>query len=168
MRIGGSVVAVLIAVAIPVRAPGQVPVVGQRAPEFELELLDGGRASLAQFRGRPVLLNFWATWCKPCAEELPAIVAAYLRHRESGLEVLAVNLSDQERARDVRRFVTTLKLPFPVMLDERGRVRRRYHLIGLPTTVMIDSSGVVQAIYPGPLTDQMLRQGLERILASRR
>lgn len=163
-----AIVTILIATATPLRSPAQVPVVGQRAPDFDLELLSGGRASLAQFRGRPVLLNFWATWCKPCSEELPAIIAAYHAHRDGRLAVLAVNLSDQERLRDVRRFIANVQAPFPILLDERGKVRRRYRLIGVPTTVMIDTAGVVQAIYPGPLTRETLRQGLDRILTTPR
>jgi thiol-disulfide isomerase/thioredoxin len=73
------------------------PELGRTAPAFSLKLLKGGEASLSQFMGRPVLVNFWATWCKPCRQEMPEIIAAYRAHRGSGLEVLAVNLSDQER-----------------------------------------------------------------------
>ena len=78
--------------------------VGQAAPAFELETLDGGRASLGELRGRPVLINFWASWCRPCSEEMPEIVRRYEELHAEGLEVLAINLTDDERRKDVRRF----------------------------------------------------------------
>ena len=76
--------------------------------------------SLDSLRGRPVLINFWASWCVPCRQEMPELAAAWQAQRASGLEVLAVNLTDQERLKDVETFVAELALPFPVLLDKRG------------------------------------------------
>ena len=100
-------------------AAAQTPLVGARAPEFSLEVLGGGRIRLSQFRGRPVLVNFWATWCVPCRTEMPAIIVAYEDHRSAGLVVVAVNLTDQERMREVRRFLDEVTVPFPVLLESR-------------------------------------------------
>lgn len=110
------------------------------------------------------MINFWASWCTPCRDELPAIVAVYLAHRERGLEVLAVNLTDQERRRDVQRLVDDLGLAFPVLLDERGRARRRYDLVAVPTTVFVDTAGVVRWVHAGPLTSGVLAAGLRTIV----
>lgn len=142
--------------------PPQAP--GWPAPEFELKSLEGRRTRLSEFRGRPVIVNFWASWCVPCREELPAIMAAYERHSVAGLAVLAVNLRDQERERDVRRFVEEFRLPFPILLDARGAVRRRYRVRAIPTTVFIDSTGTVRLTHAGPLTAEAFRRGLGEIL----
>ena len=137
---------------------------GQAAPDFSLKTLDGGRASLSQFKGRPVLVNFWATWCKPCRQEMPAIMAAYQAHHAGGLEVLAVNLSDQEKMKDVRKFVAELELPFPILLDEKGKMRERYHLVTVPTSVFIDAKGIVRKVNAGPISAKELKDGLAEIL----
>jgi peroxiredoxin len=154
----------LVLLGAPLAPRPDVPQVGQPAPDFDLETLEGGRARLAAYRGHPVLVNFWASWCKPCSEEMPEIILAYGRLHEAGLEVLAVNLTDQERKKDVRRFADELQLPFPVALDARGTVRRRYGLIGVPMTVFVDSAGIVRAVHPGPLTTGTLNRGLATIL----
>jgi peroxiredoxin len=138
--------------------------VGGPAPAIGLDLLGGGKATLASYLGRPVIINFWATWCVPCRQEMPELAAAWQARRASGLEVLAVNLTDQERLKDVAAFVAELALPFPVLLDKRGRVRERYDLVTLPTTYFVDSVGVVRAVHPGPLTRGALEKGLALIL----
>lgn len=158
--------AVLIAVAIggQIYAQEQPPTVGNLAPEIVLQTLQGDTVRLASFRGRPILLNFWASWCSPCRIEMPLLLTAYAAHRSAGLEILAVNLTDQERGKDVRRFVEEQAMRFPVLLDRRGKVRERYGLVSLPTTVFIDTAGVVKAIHPGPISGHALAQGLAAIL----
>ena len=99
---------------------------------------------LSALRGHPVVLTFWGTWCPPCREEFPRLVAAYKKHHASGLEIVAVNQRDQELSlKDVQAFAVTYGVPFTVALDMRGRSRRTYRLVGLPTTVFIDSAGTI-------------------------
>ena len=113
----------------------QEPAPGEPAPDIRLPTLAGREISLAALRGRSVL------------------------------EVLAVNLRDQEaRGRDVERFVAQFRLAFPVLVDQRGRVRRRYQLAGVPTSVFIDAGGVVRVVHPGPITQEALLRGLAAIL----
>lgn len=162
MRRAWAVAAVLNALAGGSLA--QVPGVGDPAPDFSLRTLEGPAARLSDFRGRAVVVNFWASWCAPCRTELPELVSAYHANEARGLSVLAVNLTDQERRKEVRTFVRAAGMPFPVLLDERGRVRERYRLIAVPTTVFIDRMGTVQRIHPGPLTRKGLEDGLEVIL----
>jgi thiol-disulfide isomerase/thioredoxin len=138
-------------------------VVGRPSPLFELERLDGGQLALGEFRGRPVVINFWASWCAPCRTEMPDLISA--RRANTGLlEILAVNLTDQERRTDVTRFVAELGIPFPVLLDVRGKVRELYSLALLPTTVFVDSGGMVRTVHAGPLTPAALELGLRSII----
>jgi len=137
------------------------------APEFRLALLQGGDATLSQFRGRPVLINFWATWCLPCRTEIPELLAAYTANRSTSLEILAINLTNQDIRRRIQPFVAELQMTFPVLLDERGRVYRSYLLRGIPATVFIDTAGIVRRVHQGPITPEALAAGLELILPAR-
>jgi len=140
--------------------------VGERAPEIDFPTLAGGRAQLSQLRGRPVVVTFWGTWCPPCRTEFPQLVEAYRTHRDNGLEVLGVNQRDQERStKAVQAFIDEFAVPFPIALDARGRTRRTYRLIGLPTTIFIDSAGVVRHIHIGQaLGPEDIEKGLATIL----
>jgi peroxiredoxin len=147
--------------ALPLRA--QTP--GDTAPAFTLKTLAGGADSLSGYKGHPVLINFWATWCPPCRDEMPMLTAAYQAHREAGLVVIAVDLTSQEISKQkVRDFVTEFHMPFPVLLDEKGKVFRRYGLRGLPGSIFVGADGVVRAVNPGPITEAALQQHLAEIL----
>ncbi len=137
---------------------------GRAAPEFTLKRLGGGKESLRDLRGHPVVINFWASWCEPCRAEMPEFVSAYRAHRDEGLHFLAINLTDQERRKDVARFVEDLGMTFTVLLDENGRVRERFELVTVPTTVFVDSTGVVRSVDSGPISRERLATGLDAIL----
>ncbi len=109
------------------------------APTFRLADLAGRPVDLASYRGRVVLLNFWATWCAPCRDEIPAIEALARELEGRGLSVLAVN--HQEPAAAVGGFVRRYGLTLPVLLDPRGEVGERYHVVALPATFLIDPRG---------------------------
>jgi len=137
---------------------------GQLAPDFLLGSLDGGEVRLSALRGQPVVLNFWATWCAPCRKELPQFVAAYDRHRNEGLVVLAVNMQEGKSiARDKAR---EFGMKFPVPIDVDGEVGDEYRLLGLPMTYFIDRAGVVRSVFTGPLqerrTDTDVRGAIEQ------
>ena len=151
--------------AAPPLEAGNRPGLG--APTFTLKTLAGPEVSLSDYKGHPVLINFWASWCKPCRGEMSDIVAAYQAHKDTGLEVLAINLTDQEGMKDIRKFVAEFQMPFPVLLDDKGRVRRLYDLIGVPTSVFIGSDCVVRVVIPGPITKETLERGLAEILPAR-
>lgn len=141
---------------------------GSAAPDFTLKTLAGDTATLSRFQGRPVFLNFWATWCKPCRAEMEEIASAYRAHTFDGLQVLAIDLTDQERKlKDVRTFVDERHMSFPVLLDEKGKVRKRYALRGVPTSVFIDANGIVRLVNPGPITSETMQRGLAEILPQR-
>jgi peroxiredoxin len=137
--------------------PGEV---GQPAPAFEAETPAGQPVSLADYRGRVVLVNFWATWCAPCRAEMPEIEAAYQAHRGRGFEVVAINV--QESAAEVQPFMAELGLSFPTLLDQDGAITRSYLARALPTTFLVDRSGVVRFTRLGPVTREMLEEQLAK------
>lgn len=142
---------------------GQSP--GDTASAFSLKTLDGGATSLSDHTGHPVLINFWASWCTPCRAEMPLLISAYQANQPAGLVVLAINLTDQERStKDIQRFQAEFQMPFPVLLDSKGKVSKLYRLRGVPTSVFIGSDGVVRAVHPGPITETALRERLNEIL----
>ncbi|GAB2551128.1 redoxin domain-containing protein [Gracilibacillus alcaliphilus] len=128
--------------------------IGNLAPDFTLETMDGERVHLSDYRGKPVLLNFWATWCLPCREEMPDMEQLY---QDTDVQVLAVNLTSTENSiRDVEHFVAEYGLTFPILLDQHSGVSDLYQIRPLPTTYIIDAEGVIQLYVFGPLTyDQM-------------
>jgi peroxiredoxin len=164
--------ALLAALSIPFGFPGTVGAQeiqpGKPAPEIDLPRLEGGQIKLSSLRGRPVVLSFWGTWCPPCKVEFPELVAAHRKYREAGLEVIAVNQRDQEiRTSDVEAFVKEHKVEFIVAMDQRGKSRRSYRLIGLPTTVFIDAAGIIRQVTSGPIAPSQLARGLATILPSK-
>ncbi|MBI2359283.1 MAG: TlpA family protein disulfide reductase [Deltaproteobacteria bacterium] len=117
-------------------------------PDFTLPTPAGKKISLKNFRGKIVFLNFWASWCAPCREEMPAMERLYREFKDKGLAVLAVNVKDsRKKAVD---FVTELKLSYPIVLDTDGQVGVLYGAWGLPTTYLIGRNGDGLARLWGP------------------
>ncbi len=111
--------------------------------DFELESLGGEKVSLRSLKGKVVFLNFWATWCPPCREEMPSMELLYRELHEEGLEILAINL--QEGKNQVQKFVTDYGLTFQILLDKTGRVGASYGARNIPTSFIIDRDGIVLA-----------------------
>ncbi len=128
---------------------GRPPLVGGPAPEITLKDLQGQEIRLSDLRGKIVLLNFWATWCKPCKDEMPAMQASYDKLRGQGLVVLAVNeLEDTEK---VIEHVRSHGHTFPVVMDHDNRVANRYGVVGLPASFIVDRQGIVREQIVGSL-----------------
>ncbi|RMD78019.1 MAG: TlpA family protein disulfide reductase [Gammaproteobacteria bacterium] len=120
------------------------PKVRLPAPPFRLPRLGGGEAALEAYRGRVVLINFWATWCRGCAAEMPALERLWRRYRERGLVVLGVS-ADRGDPGVVRAFLRRLPVSFPILLDRDGAVRRRYEVWALPFTYLVGRDGRLRA-----------------------
>ena len=139
----------------PESRPGRAPEVGEVAPNFVLNDLQGNEVALADFRGQPVIVNFWATWCGPCRIEMPALQQAFEERQDEGLEILAVNR--EEPAEVVAEFFfDELDLTFTPLLDREAIVANRYAVFNMPTTFFIDPKGTVSAIHRGPLTSEQI------------
>src|SRR5713226_1345009 len=136
---------------------GRPPLVGSPAPEIALKDLQGQEVRLSDLHGKIVLLNFWATWCKPCKEEMPAMQASYERLRDQGFVVLAVNeLEDVEK---VAEHIKTHGHTFLVVMDHDNRVANRYGVVGLPASFLIDRQGIVREhIFGNLLTEERIAE----------
>ena len=127
------------------------PKVGSLAPDFELkDLKTGATVKLSSLRGRPVWINFWATWCPPCREEMPDMERIYGEYKGKNLAILGVDV--QEDAQKVNEFTGSLELTWTFMLDEKGEITNRYFVGGLPSHYFVDREGVIQAIHVGGFT----------------
>lgn len=116
--------------------------VGQQAPDFELQTLSGETVRLSDFRGKRVMVNFWATWCPPCRAEMPDMEKFY---NAKDVEILAVNLTDTETSIGaIENFVDEFELTFPILLDSNLDVSFLYKIQPIPTTFMVDSSGIIR------------------------
>ena len=118
------------------------------APNFTLSTPDGKKVSLEDFRGKLVFLNFWATWCTSCREEMPAMERLYREFKSKGFEIVAVNVKDNRK--DALAFVKELKLSYPIVLDPDGEVGLLYGAFGIPATYLIDRNGEILARLWGP------------------
>ena len=139
---------------------------GRAAPDFVLEMPGGGTLRLSDLQGKPLVLNFWATWCPPCRREMPELQNAFEKYEAQGLQMVAVNL--QETDAKVRDFVEEFGLTFPTVIDRDGELPDVYRLggpvRGIPSTYFIDATGVIRDRFFGPLTKDFLEERVAKIL----
>ena len=145
-----------------VRNQGTAPVEGKPAPNFAFRYPDGSSFTLADFQGKPVIVNFWATWCPPCRREMPGLVKAYETHKDDGLVILEVDVAEPAQA--VAQFVQEYNMTMPVILDQRQEVTRLYRTDSFPTSFFIDSEGVIQLRWTGYLPEEQLALNLKKIM----
>ena len=137
------------------------PVGGALAPDFTLINLEGENVSLSDFKGQPVLINLWATWCGPCRIEMPTIQSRFEEYRDEGFIVLAVNF-DEQRA-DVQSFRDEFGLTFQMLLDPGAKVQKMYRTRSYPTSFFVDRKGVIQVQHIGVMTEGNLDDNLAQI-----
>lgn len=135
----------LLALALPIGA--NAVQVGTSAPDLNLTDLKGNVVTLKQFRGKVVFLDFWAPWCDPCREELPALDALYKKYRNDGFEVIGIDIDDSEKL--VAEFLQKIPIAFSILIDKKGVTRREYNFRMLPTAFIIGRDGVIRNVHMG-------------------
>lgn len=138
--------------------------VGQRAPSFGDDLLldlEGRPVELERYRGQPLWIVFWATWCPPCQQETPDLRAAYEAYRDDGLALLAISV--EEPAGEVRDYATRFALRYDIAIDATGSASRAYGVFGLPTHYFVGRDGVIRERYLGPLDRKRMNERIELI-----
>ena len=141
------------------------------APRFSIRTLSGKRLDLEQLRKKgPVLLDFWATWCKPCLGAIPELEAIHEEYAPRGLTVLGVSLDGPRNYAKLRPFAARLGITYPLAIDEEGLMQQRYQVRAMPTTILIDTAGVVVKVTQGyrPGDGDELRAAVRALLPERR
>ncbi|MBI2883997.1 MAG: TlpA family protein disulfide reductase [Candidatus Methylomirabilis oxyfera] len=139
------------------------PLVGRQAPPFAMTMFDGSSNSLEALRGKPVVLNFWASWCFPaCYEEAPYLEAAWQAYRDRGLIVIGVDIQDRDA--DAKAFIERFKLSFPNAPDPQGKITIDYGVYGVPETFFIKRDGTIHYKHVGALDAKVLKAKIDEML----
>jgi cytochrome c biogenesis protein CcmG/thiol:disulfide interchange protein DsbE len=142
-----------------------VPAVGAAAINFELKSLDGKAVGLETFRGKPLVINFFASWCDPCRDEMPLLNQLASKANKEGYAIFGIAVEDTRAS--VMQYAAEVKLIFPIALDLNSTVKRAYRIFGPPATFFIDSRGVIRDMMIGPITSERAREGLKKAGAAR-
>ncbi|WP_068776261.1 peroxiredoxin [Paenibacillus sp. FJAT-26967] len=136
---------------------------GQIAPDFDLTDLAGNPVKLSEYRGKTVFVNFWATWCPPCRAEMPHMQKVHDKYKDKNVVFLAVNLTHtEEKPAAVHEFADNYGLTFPIVLDEEGKVSKKYQIVAYPTTYIVDKQGVIREKYQGAINDEIMEDAIKR------
>jgi len=164
IQVGGVVIVLavlaLMAFGLQRRAAGRVH--KGPAPEFTLQLFDGGELALRDLQGKPVVLNFWASWCKPCAEEAPVLEEVWRTYKDRGVVFVGVDYVDTEP--DARAYLKRFDITYPNGPDIGSRISTAYRMQGVPETFFITKEGHILDVYIGPMPKQTLVSYVEKLL----
>jgi len=165
--LGGLAAGILLGLAVLFAVPSRLdmsrpapPATGKSVPDFTLQDVDGKSRSLKSMRGTPLVINFWATWCAPCRQEMP-LLNDYAKKLTGRVEFWAVN--NDEASSVVQPFVASMSISFPVLLDPGGKINGLYYVQSYPNTLFIDSNGILRAQHIGQLNEALLIRGLEAV-----
>ena len=134
-------------VTLPPTAVMQFLRENEPVPDFELNTLDGEPVKLSSFKGHPVLLNFWASWCPPCKDETPDLIAAYNELKQAG--VVFIGIGTQDDTPKLQQFADEFKVPYLIVEDPLGKVSNQYRVLGMPTTFLVDKDGIMRKVING-------------------
>jgi peroxiredoxin len=141
--------------------------VGLPAPAYATVSLAGDSVSLAQQKGKVVLLNIWATWCHPCRDEIPVLRAIHGRYRDRGLELIGVSVDTDGTDEVIRSFMKDFEMTFPIWRDPEERISTQFLAVSVPATFLIDKTGILRWRKTGPIgaNDSLLATAIERALS---
>ncbi len=138
--------------------------IGKPAPQFAMQLLGGGEFRLSDHEGRPLVINFWASWCPPCRQESPAFERQWRRYRDTGIQFVGVDIQDD--VSDAEAYVREFGLTFPNGLDPDGKITIDYGVIGLPVTFFVGSSSIVEGRWVGAIPEEKLEEWVKTLVAA--
>ncbi len=148
--------------SVQVEGSGQAPRIGEPAPDFLVTDPDGNTYRLSDLRGKPVWLNFWASWCPPCRAETPDLEAVYEEKKADGLVVLGISLGEQVPA--VKSYVEAAGITYRIGMDSNTRIAGLYRINGLPTHFFIDKDGIIRDMQVGGLSRSAIYKKLQKIM----
>ena len=141
------------------------PQAGFISPEFSLEDLTGQPSNAETREGKPLVINFWASWCPPCRAEMPALEQAFQEYSDTDLTITAVNVTNQDRLSDVMAFTVDNQLTFPILLDQTGSTANDFQVRLLPTTFFVYRDGTIsKVLIGGPIPLALMRVEIDRLL----
>lgn len=141
----------------------EMPKIGYSAPQFSLSGLDGETYSLQSLNGKPVLLNFWASWCGPCRTEAPELVSLYETYKGK-IEIYAINVTASDSVEGAKAFVEEFGFEFPVLLDETAETAKKYGIRPIPTTFFVNGEGMIVDKVIGPLDQKSMEGKFAKLL----
>lgn len=136
---------------------------GFLAPNFTIEHVDGNKISLSNFIGKPVFINFWASWCGPCRDEMPFIQEAYDAYGDQ-IEFIMINVIETDKIKDMQTYISEYGFTFPVYLDKKNVVSDLYNIYGYPTSFFIDRNGIIQEQFLGGMTEEFFTKNIQDLL----
>ena len=138
-------------------------IIGSRAPDFSMTSLSGQQINLKDLKGQGVLVNFWATWCYPCREEMDDLKAAYEKYKDQGIVILGIDMKEGEDT--VRKFIESYKITYPILIDMDGKVSDAYNVFGIPSSFVIDREGIIRDIILGEMNQDSINNKIERLIS---
>ncbi|MEB1809511.1 MAG: TlpA family protein disulfide reductase [Bacillaceae bacterium] len=140
-----------------------LPQVGYKAPAFSLENFEGRMIDSEEFEGKPVLLNFWASWCPPCRVEMPHLISVYEQFSDQ-VDFVGINMAHQDRNEAALEFIAHYEVPYDNLVDYDGGVARQFRVTAFPTTVVIDHKGIITYRRVGGMTERELMNVMHSVL----
>ncbi|QDX93731.1 thiol-disulfide oxidoreductase ResA [Brevibacillus laterosporus] len=158
--LGVLLVALVFAVYTSFAKPNEIKK-GDKAPNFSLQSLEGQPMTLADLKGKGVILNFWGSWCEPCRNEMPDLEKVWLANKDQNIVIVGVNVGESEVSAE--QFVRQVKTTFPILMDKQKEVTKVYNIGKMPTTFYIDQDGIVRDIMFGQMNEKSINSMLEKI-----
>ena len=152
------------AITLTAGASGPAPRVGKEAPDFQVRTLDGASVNLSDYRGQPVWISFWATWCPPCRAENPDIQEVYEEHQGQGLVILALSIGEETDT--VQSYVKRTGLTYTIGLDQSTEIAARYRIVGIPTHFFVDRDGILREWRIGSMSKKTMEKNVAKITSS--
>ncbi|ASS76264.1 hypothetical protein CIG75_15815 [Tumebacillus algifaecis] len=143
----------------------EMPVVGYRAPAFELQTFDGQTVKLSDLKGKPVVLNFWASWCGPCRDEMPDLETVHKQYGDR-VQFYGINLTSQDNLDKAKAFMKEMGVSFPSLMDADEKTAKAYRTFSIPMTYGIDQNGIVSEIHKGQINKVVMDGMLQRLVAN--